>query len=379
MLRDLTIQNYRCFKDFHIDGLARVNLLVGMNNIGKTSLLEAVYLFVNRGAPQCLADLLNNRGEFVEQFKDYNPMTGESTRHINYAAEHIFYDHQATLEKIICFKSTTESYPALRIYLQHSNLQDSFVQNLSETETNSLGLVFESEANKVIISINDDGLIESRWFKAFRLPSKLVNFFPKSSQFITNRSLFLTTNNLNFEQLDALWSGITLTTKEDKVIDALRILEPSLERISFTSPATFNRGILVRLRDQYPIPLGSMGEGMRRILNLAIAAVTVENGFLLVDEIESGLYYETQTDMWRFILEVAQKLNIQVFATTHSWDCISAFQEALDQLEDRSVGKLFRLSRKGENIRAVDYPAEKLGVAVRQSIEVLDAKSTKTA
>lgn len=43
MLRDLTIQNYRCFKDFQIDGLARVNLLVGMNNSGKTSLLEAVY------------------------------------------------------------------------------------------------------------------------------------------------------------------------------------------------------------------------------------------------------------------------------------------------------------------------------------------------
>ena len=370
MLRDLTIQNYRCFKDFHIDGLARVNLIVGMNNIGKTSLLEAVYLFVNRGAPQCLADLLNNRGEFIEQFKDYNPMTGEPLRHINYAAGHIFYDHQATLEQIICFKSTTESYPVLRIYLQHSDLQDSSAQKLSETETNPLGLIFKSGANIITIPINYDGSISSKAFQSFRLPSKLVNLFPKSSQFITNRSLFLTTNNLNFEQLAALWNSITLTPKEDKVIDALRILEPSLERISFTSSATFNSGILVRLRDQYPIPLGSMGEGMRRILNLAIAAVTVENGFLLVDEIETGLYYETQTDMWRFILEVAQQLNIQVFATTHSWDCISAFQEALEQLEDKSVGKLFRLSRKGENIRAVDYPAEKLGVAVRQSIEV---------
>jgi len=113
-----------------------------------------------------------------------------------------------------------------------------------------------------------------------------------------------------------------------------------------------------------------MGEGMRQILTLAMAAVTVENGFLLVDEIETGLYYESQTDMWRLLLEIAQQLNVQVFATTHSWDCISAFQEALSQLEDSSVGKLFRLSRKGENIRAVDYPAEKLGVAVRQNIEV---------
>lgn len=58
MLRDLTIQNYRCFKDFHIDGLARVNLIVGMNNSGKTSLLEAIYLLVNQGTAKCLADLL---------------------------------------------------------------------------------------------------------------------------------------------------------------------------------------------------------------------------------------------------------------------------------------------------------------------------------
>ena len=47
MLRDLTVQNYRCFKYFHIDGLERVNLFVGNNNSGKTSLLEAIYLLLN--------------------------------------------------------------------------------------------------------------------------------------------------------------------------------------------------------------------------------------------------------------------------------------------------------------------------------------------
>jgi len=101
-----------------------------------------------------------------------------------------------------------------------------------------------------------------------------------------------------------------------------------------------------------------------------MAAVTVEKGFLLVDEIETGLHYEAQTDMWRLILEVAQQLNIQVFATTHSWDCISAFEEALDQLEDRSVGKLFRLSKRDETIRPVAYTADELAIAVPHSIEV---------
>lgn len=101
-----------------------------------------------------------------------------------------------------------------------------------------------------------------------------------------------------------------------------------------------------------------------------MASVTVKNGFLLVDEIDTGLHYQTQTDMWRLVLEVAQQLNVQVFATTHSWDCVSAFQEALAQSEDSSVGKLFRLSLRDENIRAVEYTADELTIAVRQSIEV---------
>lgn len=119
-----------------------------------------------------------------------------------------------------------------------------------------------------------------------------------------------------------------------------------------------------------PFPLGSMGDGMRRILTLAMSAVTVENGFLLVDEIDTGLYYEVQADMWRLILKTAQQLNVQVFATTHSWDCVCAFQEALDNLEDRDIGKLFRLDMKYEKIRAVEYLAEDLKIALRQNIEV---------
>ena len=151
----------------------------------------------------------------------------------------------------------------------------------------------------------------------------------------------------------------------------MQIIEPDVERINFTSRPISNSGILIKLHGQdEPIPLRSMGEGMHRILALAMAAVTVENGVLLVDEIDTGLHYQTQTDMWRLILEIAERLNVQVFATTHSWDCITAFQEALAQSEDSSVGKLFRLSRKDENIRAIEYTPDELSIAVRQSIEV---------
>ncbi len=61
MLRDLTVQNYRCFEDFHIDGLEQVNLFVGNNNSGKTSLLEAIYLFASSHKKKALFEIITNR------------------------------------------------------------------------------------------------------------------------------------------------------------------------------------------------------------------------------------------------------------------------------------------------------------------------------
>jgi AAA15 family ATPase/GTPase len=189
----------------------------------------------------------------------------------------------------------------------------------------------------------------------------------------TNKDNFnlIKTTEISFKELALYWDAITLTPKEESVVAALQILEPDVERISFTSNPTNYSGILIKIRGQNnPVPLGSMGNGMHRILSIAMAAVSSEDGFLWVDEIDTGLYYQTQTDMWRLIFETAQRLNVQVFATTHSWDCIAAFQEALEQSQDSSVGKLFRLSRRGEDIRAVEYTPDELSVAVRQSIEV---------
>ncbi|MEL6910916.1 MAG: AAA family ATPase [Cyanobacteria bacterium J06598_4] len=83
MLRDLTIQNYRCFEDFQIDGLEQVNLFVGNNNSGKTSLLEAIYLLVHPDKKQALLEIIHNRTYFFN--------SGEKSY---YAADNIFFNYQ---------------------------------------------------------------------------------------------------------------------------------------------------------------------------------------------------------------------------------------------------------------------------------------------
>ena len=92
------------------------------------------------------------------------------------------------------------------------------------------------------------------------------------------------------------------------------------------------------------------------------------DGILLIDEIESGLHYSALLDVWKLIFKTAKDLNVQVFATTHSKDCIEAFtQAAVDSPED---GMLIRLERQGEKIIAITVEEENLALAVDYGAEM---------
>lgn len=107
---------------------------------------------------------------------------------------------------------------------------------------------------------------------------------------------------------------------------------------------------------------------MQRMLGIALALVNAENGILLIDEIENGLHYSVQTDIWRLIFQIAQRLNVQVFATSHSWDCITSFQQAAQ--EDKQEGVLVRLENKKGEVVATVFNENKLAIATREQIEI---------
>lgn len=376
MLRDLIIHNYRCFQDFHVDGLARVNLIVGKNNSGKSSLLEAAYLLVTLGDPQRLIELLNNRGEIVDRSSGASGEPLPSRR--EYQIIHLFHGRQLEPNQAIDIQSQRDRQLALAIRLNASTRQASLfdvMEPQSSTESSGsasvlgpldTGIEFLPEFELVIqfgldspivMPVRGDGSMEGRAIRPSRPPQP--------------HHRLLTANNLSLYQLARIWDGITLTPKEDIVLKAMRILDPKVERISFTSRQSINSGILLKLRGQRdPVPLGSMGDGMRRILTLTAAAAMAENGVLFVDEIDTGLYYTTLSSMWRSMIDTARRTSLQIFATTHSWDCVRAFQEASIQSEDPSDGLLFRMSLRDKEIEPVLYSPDELAVAMQQDIEV---------
>jgi hypothetical protein len=133
---------------------------------------------------------------------------------------------------------------------------------------------------------------------------------------------FVTTGRRFPSELARLWSKIVLTPDEERVLTALRLIEPAVDRIAISETGgTAVAQVLLRGAPG-PIPLGTLGEGVSRLLTLGLHLVVTKGGFLLVDEVESGLHWSVMPKLWRFLVEAACALNVQVVATTHSKDCL---------------------------------------------------------
>ena len=182
--------------------------------------------------------------------------------------------------------------------------------------------------------------------------TSLLKAIKSLNQFL-GRAIYLNATSSKNPQWLSNWTTIDSNEKKTRIIEFLRLIEPELETISWSSSPEEEPIKLKKKAVVDSLSLSSMGQGIKSILVLAVSLLATKNSILLVDEIETGLHYKAQTDMWRLIIKTAKELNVQVFATTHSWDGIAAFGEALSQVEDKSVGKLFRLDRKYGQFRAV--------------------------
>lgn len=134
-----------------------------------------------------------------------------------------------------------------------------------------------------------------------------------------------------------IFGKVLLTEAEDSAVEAIRIIEPRVERIGVlpsTRPSlggSARGGIFLRMGGvDDRVPIGSVGDGMWRMLGLALALARARGGVLLVDEIDTGLHYTVMQKMWTMVAQRAESLDVQVFATTHSRDCYESLASVAD-------------------------------------------------
>ncbi|NEQ96797.1 MAG: AAA family ATPase [Cyanothece sp. SIO2G6] len=354
MLNSLRISQFRAFKDLKIDRLGRINLVVGRNNLGKTTLLEAVYLYASDNTLDTLNRVLKRRQEyFIEKGGEVISYDNLFCRNTEQLAPieigEIQGKNQLVIRRMWRFADVVEA---------EERLQVRYSEHLPDDP--------EIDATEVLTAKRGQNNFESMSIDSGRYSRRL-----RQKQDGLSSSLFLPFSGFQDDSVDPaeLWDRVAVTNKDSDVLSALKIIEPGLERIIMVANRP-QRQAMAKLPEQLQhIPLRSLGDGMNRLFELALGLVSVPEGkIFLVDEIDAGLHFTTLVDVWRLVFQAAEALNIQVFATTHSWDCIEAFQQAA--VEHLAEGCLIRLEKGEEGIRAEVFSEEDLTIITRKSIEV---------
>ena len=124
--------------------------------------------------------------------------------------------------------------------------------------------------------------------------------------------------------LSEAWNALVTAGREHEVVEDMKLLMPEINSIHFLTAGRAARpAIIVGLgKGGSRFPLGSFGDGLRRLLLLRLALANHTNGYVLVDEVDTGLHWTVMSSMWRLLVEAAHKAHLQLFATTHSHDCI---------------------------------------------------------
>jgi hypothetical protein len=369
MIKSIQISGYRGFSSFEMNGLRQVNLLVGTNNSGKTSALEALYLLASQGDPYSLWRVLWRRSERLPERPGGN--------YSELDLSHLFTGHEMHLGSQFTLTAENDS-PSRSVQFAIIEITDEQRPKTPVREgvpiASRVGLQIKGRSGTaVVIPLSRSGGFSS---ESLDLPRRTRR---RAADDEVIPSQFITAESFGGNDLLALWDTVALTSSEERVLEALRILEPNIERIAATAATnpdfygpTGNQrgGFRLKYRGiERPVPIGSMGDGIWRLLVMAIVIAQCKNGVLLIDEIDTGLHYSVMTKMWKLIFGAAAELDVQVFATTHSYDCVKSLAELCQTDPKAANAATLQRVEKGRST-AVPYSAKEIETAAYHQIEV---------
>lgn len=361
LLESLRVENYRVFRRIEIGRLGRVNLFVGRNNAGKSSILEAVRLYASRGADDTLLSILESHDDLR--------IGGREADDRFLAVKQLFHGRDAdwTDQSEIRIGPIDDYRRTLSIRITTvpaAHFQDRFRGVAQPTLFPDDGTDDGPRRLAVVTTFDDESRIlplDGDW-RTWRVVIRRGE--------PTTRHAHVSPYGLSSDAAARLWDLIALTDLEQNVIEALRIISPEIERISFIGENSRSRVAVAKLASQsQPVALRSLGDGVNRMLGIALSLVSARGGVLLLDEVENGIHFSAQRRLWQLIFRLANRLETQVFGTTHSWDCIEAFQHAaaVDQNEEAA---LVRLDVHDDAVLTTMFSERDLAIVTREQIEV---------
>ncbi|NQE33278.1 AAA family ATPase [Microcoleus asticus] len=299
MLKEIEIQNFRCFEQIKISGFERVNLIGGKNNAGKTALLEAIFLNVAPNASS-LAILRELRREPLEAIEYMANRTWDN----------LFYALKK--DRFIVIVGKQENH-TIRV------------------EINSLksSLIFKSSHQEDLSSWSSTK-VPAGYLRNFRISMDQVPIIPSWIR-------------ISGKELTQAYDNARLDDKDSEVLKAFQILDPTIESVE-----SFSIGeptLYLRRKGEKRLPLSLFGDAINRVAEIILKLVNSEHKIVLIDEIENGIHHTSQREFWRVLFRLAVELDTQIFATTHSLEMLQAFADVGLEKNQESSSAYFELAR----------------------------------
>ncbi len=334
MIKSIHIQHFRCFEDFKLQGVGQVNLIGGLNNSGKTVLLEAVSLgMIPR--PKHLIRLKQ------ERFLNKSVLEEE--------AESIFWDDfffNRDKSKTIAIEIDLKDNRRVKhtykiqkdIFSLENALEISYIHNQQRYYTGLLS--FENS-----------------------IPTVTQKEYQPDWDLKLNTALsFLNTKPVyNIQELIVKkYSGMELNGEEKYLLEGFQIIDNSISEIKIIS---LNQPSLYLKRENEPLmPMVAFGDAISKIAEIVTAIISNKGGLMLIDEIENGIHSSKQTAVWGLIFRLALKFEVQIFATTHSKEMALAFNTVALEQESDQTAKYIEMMRhfKTKKIKGLVYDRDML-------------------
>lgn len=347
MITSVQFKNFRAFDDLRVEPLKRVTLIAGQNNTGKTSVLEGIYLAALRleGNPAGLPRLFRVQpGKQPSGPDDFQGFWSW-----------LFRDRSTTNPANIVLLDERKRELEIEIRADATNGTQANTIKIFQFEQASNVVRPAQPTNPPLITLQESGIVNQTFAGTRKIPTVgVLSVQPGDPTAIAE--LF----NLAAQERDG----------ESKIETLMREIEPKTQRLRYSKPPrTFHPLVYCDVGLPRAIPSMQMGEGFARVLAIYCQILVSKLDILLIDEIENGIHFSVLPAFWRGLIRVAETENVQIVATTHSWECVQAAYKASNEKNDNSFQYL-RLDRVKEHIKctAVDGPA--MEIALTQGWEM---------
>ena len=350
MFQSIVVKNFRCFSGLALSGLERVNLVAGKNNTGKTALLEAIRLNCdpNNGA---LPNEINRERGIQAPLRGYEEVASWLFwgRRVGASAEVQIQDHKGMWRFL-----TISLVDAATVRQRLGDAQRAF--RVAEEPGPFLMLEYKGPNAETATSI---GFMHGKAFSW--TGTGIGDSWEVPSVFIPSGSTASSRDVQFFGELEA-------AKRKAEILPSLQIIEPRLQDLSLVPLAgeTVIHGD-IGLPRLVPVPF--MGEGTRRVLSILLAIANARGGVVLIDEIENGWHWSVQQQVWQAIGHAVRQNDVQVFATTHSYECINNAHAAFSSCEPYDLA-LYRLDHLDGEIKEVRYDRDTMQYALEMFHEV---------